>query len=469
MCVLNMMPGTNFWWWPPLIAWEHCVVNDPETAIYNFDSVGSFLITQSSYNRAADTTLKLQTGGKGVSKKMNLWQISGSAEEILYKRSVPSQREDGSIYMTGPTLDEQIAPTSPIPAPSVTIDGMPLGNDGIRWRLYADNDTRDVTPRVQNKDFYTFTVNAQKYKLYVEANTSPLQPGHVVQSANFCVGQSLGFSPLWRPSTPPYVDAVAAWSLPRKFVNDQPYWYCDAYYDENASLLDKILSRDGTLSTFCWYVLGLNAGSASVSTVLFFPNGETVAVSASGQFNVYRPTLPGWSAWTPTPNLAIWGNQLNVGPQNYGVGYTCNINSANISGQAAITQVFDDFSSPASENWGTGVLDTSETYPGTSRTILANPSALSRNNIAFSDQPGNGLVGNSTSLILNFRDYIRFEPTSLAGPEPNIFVTLGRVTWNVEDAWANLVGGAWQVTSGSVTMPSLDASSVEFPYWTSAH
>jgi P pilus assembly chaperone PapD len=52
-----------------------------------------------------------------------------------------------------------------------------------------------------------------------------------------------------------------------------------------------------------------------------------------------------------------------------------------------------------------------------------------------------------------------------ATPLCNIYVTLGKVTWQVNASASNGTGG-WALTPGSsVSTPVPDASSTEFPYW----
>jgi hypothetical protein len=54
-----------------------------------------------------------------------------------------------------------------------------------------------------------------------------------------------------------------------------------------------------------------------------------------------------------------------------------------------------------------------------------------------------------------------------AGNGPNIYVTLGKVTWNV-NATATYTNGAWVLNPGKPVVPSWGPSQ-EFPYWTTLH
>jgi len=85
---------------------------------------------------------------------------------------------------------------------------------------------------------------------------------------------------------------------------------------------------------------------------------------------------------------------------------------------------FDDSSSPASVNKGSNVLDKNEIYPSTGIPIKETPpSALSVNSITFTDSADNQLMGNSTSLKLNYQDYVRFK---LPAVRDRHYVTLGK-------------------------------------------
>jgi len=52
----------------------------------------------------------------------------------------------------------------------------------------------------------------------------------------------------------------------------------------------------------------------------------------------------------------------------------------------------------------------------------------------------------------------------MAGPGPNIFVTLGTVTWNV-DAEADFLDGGWNLTPTSMVDGPYFDSGCAFPYW----
>lgn len=161
----------------PLFGNEHCVVNDPMNpapVVYGLDSWDDDIETNTyseTYTRTADTTWHLQTGGRaltGLALPQSVFQISGSATEILTKRALPPFSGGRSI-----------------PPQNVSINGKVLGSDGIMYQKLPDDADVDITPYVAGKDFYTFYVGASKHTLtsctlhpaLTDTNRSRLQVG----------------------------------------------------------------------------------------------------------------------------------------------------------------------------------------------------------------------------------------------------------------------------------------------------
>ena len=165
------LPSSGSSEWKPPVVWEHCHVLMPVDWIEGIPSrwengtgageYAGWYNGHGAYKRTADAVVKLQTGGKALSKRVNLFYISGTAAEVLDKGAYAVEDVYGNYIGDG--WSGNPSPTKPIPAQTIGVDGMALGSSGYRWRTYADNDTRDVTPRVKNKDFYTFNVTQQKY------------------------------------------------------------------------------------------------------------------------------------------------------------------------------------------------------------------------------------------------------------------------------------------------------------------
>lgn len=145
------------------IGYEHCDVTEsyPPPAVWDEwdgnSSAGPYLRVQGheteTYRRTAQTVWHLHTGGKALPRQ-NLWQLSGSAREMLYKRAQPP-----FPYYT---------PTSVIPAQDIQVMGESLDTNGNLYAILPDGADLDVTPQVGGVDFYTFNVGAQKYLSHFE-------------------------------------------------------------------------------------------------------------------------------------------------------------------------------------------------------------------------------------------------------------------------------------------------------------
>jgi hypothetical protein len=140
---------------PPGIISEHCNFNYPFKTAYQFyeDEVYGLLFPHDietdwwdgKYVRTADVVWKLQTGGKALSQRQNLWCVSASATQLTPYNESQWQLILG-YSMTG------------VPNQNIIIDGKHLNEHGKMWRLYADGDTRDLTPHVPGVDYYTFNL-----------------------------------------------------------------------------------------------------------------------------------------------------------------------------------------------------------------------------------------------------------------------------------------------------------------------
>jgi hypothetical protein len=115
---LGMSPGTCLYW-PPEISWQHCDVNDPYTIATGYALNGWVFIETDTetYRRHADTKIHLRAGGKAGAGRQSLFPVTAWATEILDNRYVPD----------GMPTDGGISPQD------ITINGLALGADGIRW------------------------------------------------------------------------------------------------------------------------------------------------------------------------------------------------------------------------------------------------------------------------------------------------------------------------------------------------
>jgi hypothetical protein len=361
------------------------------------------------------------------------------------------------------------------------VAGLALGADGNAFTTFPDGgDPVDVTPQT-GVPMYSFTLNQQKYRVIIEVgNSVPLQPDHVVNSANFSVGQSLPFSPLWRPATPPYTNATAGWWLPGSFVNEQPYDYCPSAYDEDGLLLNRNLLVDGTLSTPCWYVDQLLPGTATLKMTLSFANGQTVNVVQTGQYNVYKPTFT--FATNSSPATVNVGDSAECGANSLMVGTNSGAGAMmfNLTVQSQFPGEVDDcqlvnswwsatFNAAPFLNtgggtdgafWLDGEMNTDD------QTLAQGSQGTSYSGVCiFDDQPCTSLSPLYLSASRNdsCKTYFSFRPSG-AG---SIFVTLGRVNWgwfgNALDVY-NFPSWTWTLTTGGITPPTFTATQ-EFPVW----
>jgi len=153
--------ATNTWgmsvW--AAIGNEHCDVEDAFPSPTSWDNASwygwSHEEGEETYTRKADTVWHVQTGGKAIPGRKNLWQFTGSAWEVLDKRAVP---RFGGASMREITNKTQI----------VLKDLGALKADGNLWLTLPDDVDKDITPCVAGNDFFTFSVGGQKYKLVHE-------------------------------------------------------------------------------------------------------------------------------------------------------------------------------------------------------------------------------------------------------------------------------------------------------------
>jgi hypothetical protein len=414
----------------PWIAWEHCAVADRQTPfIHEDDGQGNSadILYLDTYSRNAQATIKLQTGGKSGSQRRNLFQISSTATEQLDKYAQPFPNEwqfcSTDINMNGSGATAPIAPQNTI------IDGKPVGSDGNQWRTYADNDTRDVTPRVKNKDFYTFTVGQQKYKLRIIVNGSnPLWPDNVPNYNHYCVGQKLDFEGVFTPSLSP-TEAYPTWYYTADYINN--HW-TDNNGCEEYNISPFIQISNPTQAWF--YNKATQDAKAMLLMTCVFANGQSIFLSQQGKFNVYTPSV----AWSPS--VLYGGFNVSGGLLWLSLGTTSGNNdgaadfSADVTskfpGDIGITQMIngsEDFGFPDGglSTDGNLYFDGSVLYAQTQKPLLDRGYGFFERVTDLTDCPG-CLVGNNyTTIHLKFNDFVRFCPSG----SDSIWVTLGRADW----------------------------------------
>lgn len=108
-----------------------------------------------TFEETGQAKMTLATGGKPGSTKQSLWMISASATPRAFVPS-GSVRED-------PPVGQQ---SGSIPFDQIAVGELgKLGSDGKLFVVLPDNVTKDVTPMVKNKDYYTFNVDPQNLRL----------------------------------------------------------------------------------------------------------------------------------------------------------------------------------------------------------------------------------------------------------------------------------------------------------------
>ncbi len=286
----------------PQPPWEYCDVSikDGDSKVrpdfYYFDNLDA--------KRQAQTKIKLQTGGKALSRRQNLFRMTGTAAPAVY--SVESHNVTDLVFST------KAAP--PIAPQNITLGELgQLGSDGVLYKMLPDNVTKDITPDVAGVDYYTFSVDATKHIPFITANGMRLDPDEI--KATNCVGQkvvfALGFDPAW----PENVQTTSyQWLLSGKYVNAwEEYsginwnnyvmtichpatnWvsrehfgtapappYCKLY-----KTLDWPLKQS---QTGAWWVSG-GRKSAGCNAEITFNNGQKATVVPTGKFQMLKPEI----------------------------------------------------------------------------------------------------------------------------------------------------------------------------------
>ena len=119
-----------------------------------------------SNHRAAQATMKLQTGGKSTSRNRNLFGISCAASKINY-----AIQTDGSLQTTS---------SSGIPSQNIVLGSYgALRTNGVKYLILPDNKEVDVTPYAADVDYYTFNFGQpQKYHSYFDLFVEQANPGY---------------------------------------------------------------------------------------------------------------------------------------------------------------------------------------------------------------------------------------------------------------------------------------------------
>jgi hypothetical protein len=453
--------GSSLSGWLPPVVWEHCGVTLVASYYtdYPHQWVGSDFpsspLNVGIYHRAADAVVKLKTGGKEESMRRTLFQLTAVAAEVTDKFSYSYGWENGyggyDIY--GPQG------SVPIPAESVTVMGKPLGSDSNLWVALPDNADIDVTPRVQNKEFYTFNVQQQKYELNIVVNeTTTLKDDQIVSGAYYCVGQHLNFEAVFSTDVPGLSHISPIWNYTANYINN--HWIdvngCEEY---NIAPIPSMSNP-----TVAWFYNHKTQDvDAYVGLFCRFANGQTAYITDKGLFNVFAPTVTvsdireRYFRLSYADFLLGLGDSDNTGAMVYQVNYKSILPFSGTGRITQLCQLNDSGIHYPSCSFSDYRLDGGEAYEEDA--IVPNTAHVS---LTLQDGPYN--VDTFTNRLQgSFEDYIRFRPDA-GNASDNIFVTLGIVSWNVL---------ATATSSGINTAQSPDptgpSNSNEFPIWTNTH
>jgi len=415
-----------------------------------------------TYTRNSKTYMKIRTGGKAGKNRQNLFGINASAAEYGRPQSIE--------WVNGPDNWEN-TPGNGIAPDRIRVLGKNLGDDGNLFIMLPDNATLDLGAVAPGRH-YSLGVGAGKYKMFIQANGSILRPDRVVPTAKFCVGQRIGFAPVWNPSAPPNVASASyLWDLSGKFVNHSthPCSSCSVNYDVDLNLLD-------VETPSVWYVSGGDKNVyAHVS--IRFSNGQSVTVNRSGQFSMFRPSILGHGQVSqgavelntnglPTVKLGMLAAGADFIHWSTDVGLDTSF-SANLFHVQLVDweSMYDIGLYCISKYTGTSGLywlDNSDPYSDGLWPV--NPDGgknyVTVKGISFGDGPD--ISGNFCSfaqLTPSFKSYLCFQPTS-AGSIP---ITLERVEWG-EHGRTDLTSGIWIMTTSNITGPSFSDDD-SFPFW----
>lgn len=464
------------WAWP-VTAWPVPLTNALETLEFGSANSGPYVFTydygqpefgyehwnaktpvivgaedRTWQRRTADTEVKLATGGSVGSRELNLWCISASA--------------------TDADTGMQIAFTN------IAIGGLGnLDTNGDLWVTLPDNDPDVITPKTKGipKCFF-YLPTATKFHPYIKINGENTE----YDAPTFCVGQKLTFTLAWSPYKPDIIsDTIAIWDLPGTFVNTKSDPNCDLYYTEDASQLNRVNSRDGTTSTFCWYVKDCKDETATLTMHLTFKNGQQKVLTTSGKFNVDRPATAKATPYQPdgTPTAQVLNGWLRLGDLNHNkdshdMSFSHIINPGTFSGHAAYTQLINGgsdceiaptiigFDPTQNKTWsdqltGGGVFSRGEP------TVAANAMTT----LKFWDAPGITLKNGTAHEDMKYSTYLMFKPDG----DDSIYVPLRLITWELHDQTYN---GTTADTYTDVGHPKKetkitgeDDKTVVFPRW----
>lgn len=194
------------------VAFEHCDTGAPivnNSGTYG-PSGGWITIISAVEQRTAQTTMKLQTGGKAMSRIRNLFGFSGSAtryDSQHWSYGGCYEGPSGQMFLAYGILLGCYPYATSIPAQNITIGSYgALGTNGVKYLALPDNQDVDVTPYVAGVKYYSFSLGQpQKYHSYFDLYVQQANPGYslIFYNPTNDVGHAF-----WRFRTDAPVDAL---------------------------------------------------------------------------------------------------------------------------------------------------------------------------------------------------------------------------------------------------------------------
>jgi len=430
-------------------AWQSCALTQAVTETGN-DDCGGINHRVSILSRTAETKIELVAGGLAQSGASRLILLKASADEypsfdVDYWDPAPADFAWTPFYGGG---------SIPLPAAAIKIMGQTLfptpTNTDVGETLISlpAGSTQDIalTAYPTNQNHYSFNVQAQDVTLKIFAITNGTAIDLSTNTPEFCVGQQVTFMAQFDPPID-YSNVVAHWHLPDIYVNassqnNPPDG--SLHYFNNPDLLTN-------LTTACWYVNG-TGGTVSIGLNLLLPDGHSIPAAAKGNFTIYRPTF---SDFTQQTFDLAWNFPSPLSWIEADMSWKVTVNSK-YDGLYGITQLL----------LGTGVfygtdgeyvLDgNSEIYGevGTNGPSIYKANDPAFQTLDFEDSP----TAPTTSLDLDFEDYLRFQPSGTN----NIYITIGKNGWSVNASYNVLTGVFTPTNIPAATRP---VDSDEFPEW----
>jgi hypothetical protein len=244
-------------------GWDSCNVSHED---WSLSSDGETIYSY-SYEHSAHTTVKLFTGGK--SHRKSLFKLSCNVKQINSPQATPWEvcnaydedySPEGYAYYAYKAIEDSTRVT-------IGSEGR-LGTDGALYKVYADGQNIDITPKAAGLDAYTFMgMTFVKHELNIFANGVRLDS----------------------PTNAPVFSETGTNTLVPLFSANIDYnsqitsrrWTMSPAFNVASSNLNTLAVR--------WSDAGLK--SVSVEEGILFPGGQTATVPAEGWLRIAKARI----------------------------------------------------------------------------------------------------------------------------------------------------------------------------------